>query len=52
MIERSKSNTIFLVTMMAVILDGCVEPFDAKTEVFEDVIVIDALLTDEDVAAL
>ena len=34
--------------MMAVILDGCVEPFDAKTEVFEDVIVIDALLTDEE----
>ncbi|NNK76261.1 MAG: DUF4249 domain-containing protein, partial [Maribacter sp.] len=48
MIKGRNANTVFFVAMMAVIVESCIEPFEAKTKVFEDILVIDALLTDEE----
>ncbi|MBT8305751.1 MAG: DUF4249 domain-containing protein [Maribacter sp.] len=47
MIKNRKASTILLGAMIVVIVDSCIESFEAKTEVFEDTLVIDALLTDE-----
>lgn len=41
-------NKIFYIISLFISLQGCVEAFDAETQIFEGVLVIDALITDEE----
>ncbi|NHF59824.1 DUF4249 domain-containing protein [Flavobacteriaceae bacterium TP-CH-4] len=46
-LKSKKTYLLFLPIVVGFLLAGCIEPFNATTEKFEDVLVVDALLTDE-----
>ncbi len=48
MLLAKKNHQFFFTVALCLLGYGCVEPFDAKTEIFESALVIDATITNED----
>jgi len=46
-VTNNKIHIFFNVIAICLVVSGCVDPFDAQTEDFQDVLVIDAKLTTE-----
>ncbi|RDY61413.1 DUF4249 domain-containing protein [Flagellimonas nanhaiensis] len=46
-LNKSRYNINLVIAFMAVILYGCIEPFEGTFEDFESVVVIEAVITDE-----
>ncbi len=46
-LNRNVFYRVTIITILSFLISGCIEPTDIATENFEDILVVDALLTDE-----